>query len=265
LPPRRSASCFSACARVRAATWTSSSGPSAVAAEIYTTFTFLGGSGFAYGKGAPAYYILAYGTLAYVLGYWMLPAIWRYAKQERLLSQPDFFVRKYDSPALGILVSLVGLVALVPYLVLQFKGLGIIVSTASYGAISPSLAVWIGAAVVTVYVMISGVRGSAWTAVAKDIAILAVVLFLGIYLPIHYYGGFEPMFAAVEQAKPGFLALPATGQSVWWFVSTVLLTALGFYMWPHTFSSIYTARDDNTFGTRPGLDDPDGGGDALRQ
>jgi solute:Na+ symporter, SSS family len=29
-----------------------------MAGEIYTTFTFLGGSGFAYGKGGPAYYIL---------------------------------------------------------------------------------------------------------------------------------------------------------------------------------------------------------------
>src|SRR6202000_1922576 len=54
--------------------------------EIYTTFTFLGGSGFAYGKGAPVYYILAYGTLAYILSYWMLPPIWRYAKSQRLAS-----------------------------------------------------------------------------------------------------------------------------------------------------------------------------------
>src|SRR5271170_2024942 len=57
------------------------------AGEIYTTFTFLGGSGYAYGKGAPAYYILAYGTLAYILSYWLLPPIWRYARQERLVSQ----------------------------------------------------------------------------------------------------------------------------------------------------------------------------------
>src|SRR5471032_3037468 len=52
------------------------------AGEIYTTFTFLGGSGFAYGKGASAYYILAYGTLAYMLSYWMLPPIWRYTKAQ---------------------------------------------------------------------------------------------------------------------------------------------------------------------------------------
>lgn len=36
-----------------------------MAGEIYTTFTFLGASGWAYGKGAPAFYILCYGALAY--------------------------------------------------------------------------------------------------------------------------------------------------------------------------------------------------------
>jgi SSS family solute:Na+ symporter len=218
-----------------------------LAGEIYTTFTFLGGSGYAYGHGAPAYYILCYGTLAYIISYWLLPPIWRYANEHKLISQPDFFIRKYDSPALGVLVALVGIVALVPYLVLQFKGLGIIVELASFGAISNTWAVWIGAAVVTTYVMVSGVHGSAWTAVLKDITILTVVVFLGIYLPLHYYGGFDQMFTAIQTAKPGFLALPPHGQSLAWFDSTVLLTALGFFMWPHSFGSVYTARHERVF------------------
>lgn len=184
-----------------------------MAGEIYTTFTFLGGSGFAYGKGAPVYYILAYATLAYVLSYWLLPPVWRYAKAERLVSQPHFFARKYASPALGVLVALVGVAALVPYLVLQLKGLGIIVSTASYGAIPSTAAIWIGAAVVTAYVMVSGVRGSAWNSVVKDLMILAVVLFLGIYLPIHHYGSLGEMFRAIDAAKPGFLAFPTKGRA----------------------------------------------------
>jgi SSS family solute:Na+ symporter len=125
-----------------------------MAGEIYTTFTFLGGSGFAYGKGAPVYYILAYGTLAYVLSYWMLPPVWRFAKTHRVVSQPHFFTRKYDSASLGVLVAVVDVAALIPYLVLQLKGLGIIVSTASYGVISSSAAIWIGAGVVTVYVIV---------------------------------------------------------------------------------------------------------------
>jgi solute:Na+ symporter, SSS family len=218
-----------------------------MAGEIYTTFTFLGGSGYAYGHGAPAFYILSYGCLAYVLSYWLLPPIWRYAKEHRLIAQPDFFARKYDSPALGLLVAVVGIVALIPYLVLQLKGLGIIVNIAAYGTISPSVAIWIGAAIVTAYVMVSGVHGSAWTAVLKDITILAVVLFLGIYLPLHYYGGYGAMFRAIQTAKPNFLALPPQGESLAWFDSTVLLTALGFYMWPHTFGSLYTAKEERAF------------------
>jgi SSS family solute:Na+ symporter len=89
-----------------------------MAGEIYTTFTFLGASGFAYGRGGPAYYILGYGTVAYTLSYFVMPPIWRYAKEHGLYSQSDFFIRKYDSPTLGVIVSLVGIVALVPYLVL---------------------------------------------------------------------------------------------------------------------------------------------------
>ena len=57
-----------------------------MAGEIYTTFTFLGGSGWAYGKGAPAFYILCYGAIAYSLSYFLLPVIWRYAQPRRLVS-----------------------------------------------------------------------------------------------------------------------------------------------------------------------------------
>lgn len=218
-----------------------------MAGEVYTTFTFLGASSWAYGKGGPALYILAYLSLAYVLGYWLLPAIWRIAKEKNLMSQSDLYVSKYNSPYLGVLVAIVGVISIIPYLVLQFKGLGIIVSQASYGSISPTVAIWIGAIAVTIYVMISGIHGSAWTAVIKDILIFGVVVFLGIYLPLHYYGGLEPMFAAIDKANPGFLTLPEKGLSISWLISTVLLTVLGFYMWPHTFGAISSARSEKAF------------------
>lgn len=214
-----------------------------LAGEIYTTFTFLGGSGWAYGEGGPAFYIIAYGCLAYIMSYWLLPAVWRYAKDNRLHSQADFFASKYESPALGVLVSLVAVIAMVPYLALQFQGLGLIVSEASYGAISATVAAIIGTVAVTVYVIISGIHGSAWTAVFKDIMVLVVVVFMGIYLPFALYGGVGEMFREIQAQKPGFLVLPEEGYSPSWFVSTVLLTALGFYMWPHTFGSTFTAEN----------------------
>jgi SSS family solute:Na+ symporter len=218
-----------------------------MAGEIYTTFTFLGGSGWAYGRGAPALYILCYGTIAYCMSYFLLPVIWRYARERRLVSQADFFVAKYDSRALGVLVAGVSVAALVPYLVVQLKGLGSIVSEASFGSIRPSVAIWSGAIGLMIYVVISGVRGSAWTAALKDVMILGVAVGIGVYLPLHYYGGYAAMFAKIDAAKPGFFTLPNRGYSPAWFMSTVLLTALGFYMWPQYFASVYTAKNEDVF------------------
>src|SRR3954467_11160318 len=218
-----------------------------MAGELYSPFPFLGGAGFAYGSGGAAYYILGYGTLAYVLSYYLLPAVWRYATPRKLVSQADVFTSAYGSRALGVVVSVVAVAAMIPYLALQLKGLGIIVEQTSYGTIGSTAAVWIGAFALSVYVAASGIRGSAWTAALKDVLTLSVVVFIGLSLPIHYFGGIGDMFRQVEATKPGFAQLSGDQLTPVWFSSTVLLTALGFYMWPHTFGSALSARDERVF------------------
>ncbi|MDR7002605.1 sodium:solute symporter [Neobacillus niacini] len=214
------------------------------AGEMYTTFTFLGASGSAYRDGGSIFSIVTYGCLATVISYFVFPAIWRYAKQHRLVSQSDFFVKKYQSPYLGVLVAVIGIVACTCYLVLQFKGLGYIVTATSYGVISSKAAIWIGALGVTIFVMISGIHGSALTSILKDILILGIVVFLGVYFPLHYYGGINAMFEAIDQAKPNFPVLPEQGMSVSWYISTVILSSIGFYMWPHGFSPVFAASSE---------------------
>ena len=44
-----------------------------MAGETYTTFAFLGASGWAYSRGGPALYVLAYLTLAYAVSFFILP------------------------------------------------------------------------------------------------------------------------------------------------------------------------------------------------
>jgi SSS family solute:Na+ symporter len=218
-----------------------------LAGEIYTTFTFLGGSGWAYGRGAPAFYIIGYGAIAYIMSYWLLPVIWQRGTSWKVVSQSEYFARAYNSTALGNLVALVSIAALMPYLVLQLKGLGIIVSESSYGAISANAAIWIGTGATVVYIVIAGVKGSAMTAALKDALVLLCVVGLGIALPYILHGGIGPMFDRIAAERPGFLILPTSGMSGSWFSSTVLLTVLGFYMWPHTFGSVFTARDASVF------------------
>lgn len=211
-----------------------------LAGEMFTTFTFLGASGMAYGVGMPAVY--AFNCFYFIIAYWMLPPIWKYAKKHNIMSQADFYEKKYNSVGLGIVVAIIGVIASVAYLVMQFVGLGIIVSASSYGSISSGLAVVLSGIIVAIYVTISGMHGSAWTAIFKDIIILGVILFMGFYFPFHYYGGFGPMFQAIEGMHPEMLLFPAEGLSITWFVSTSIMLALAFYLFPHMQTGVFSSK-----------------------
>lgn len=217
------------------------------AGEVYTTFSFLGGSGWTYSKGVSAIYVMVYISLSYVTSYFLLPLIWEYANKHQLVSQSDFFARKYQSRGLGIFVAAIGVIAIIPIIVIQLKGLGIIVSLTSYGRIPMNIAIIIGTLAIVLYSVLSGIRGVAWISVLKDLMILFVIVFMGIYLPLHYYGSFSELFKQVEAFKPELLTFPKTTYSITWFISTVLFYVLGFYMWPQVFASTFTAKNANTF------------------
>src|SRR5215469_4691540 len=66
-----------------------------MAGEVYTTFSFLGASGWAYSRGGPALYIMAYLTLAYVVSFFILPPIWELGRKYGLQTASDFFGQRY--------------------------------------------------------------------------------------------------------------------------------------------------------------------------
>ncbi|WP_408011474.1 sodium:solute symporter [Pseudalkalibacillus sp. A8] len=223
-----------------------------IAGEMFTTYTFLGVSGGAYSSGVPAA-LYAFNCFYFVIAYWLLPPIWKYAKANNVISQSDFYAKKYNSQALGILVAIISVISIIPYLVMQLRGLGIIVSQTSYGSISPNMAIVVGVLAITIYVTASGMHGVAWTAVIKDIMILAVVVFMGIYFPIHYYGGLQPMFEAIDTAKQGHLIFPEQGLSISWFISATIMTALAFYMFPHMLAGVFSANSPKSLRWNAGI------------
>lgn len=219
-----------------------------MAGEIYTTFSFLGASGWAYSRGGPTLYILAYITLGYVVSFFILPQIWELGRKYSLQTEPDFFAKRYASEYLAALVSVIGVVFLIPYLQLQLTGLGIIVEVASFDGIGRTPAMIISVVLVAAFVFASGVRAVAWVSVLKDALMIMAAFVIGIAVPQIYFGGVGPMFAALAHAKPAHLIMPGATQHMGhsWYVSTVLLSALGFYMWPHTFGATFTAKSGNT-------------------
>ena len=219
-----------------------------MAGEVYTTFTFLGVSGWAYSKGGPALYIIGYQSLVYVVSFYILPQVWEVGREYRLQTQADFFQVRYGSMYLAALVALVGVVSLIPYVQIQLTGLGIIVELASFGSIRHTPAMVVAFAIVAAFVFTSGVRGVAWVSVVKDFLLLFAALFIGIAVPYIYFGGIGRMFSALVDAKPGHVLMPGATKNLghMWYISTVLLTSFGFYMWPQAFASSFTAKSGNT-------------------
>ena len=219
-----------------------------LAGEIYTSFTFLGASGWAYGMGAPAYYILAYGSCAYVIGYFLLPAIWRVGKEHSLLTAPDFFTDRYGSRALGVFVGITQFVVLVPYVALQLSGLQLLLRIAGYGRIDADGRRLCRLPRHCPVRLHRRTRGTAWASVVKDILVLGAVVFAGVVIPIQFFGSPAHAIDRVLREYPGHLVLTAgTGaHGTVWYVSTVVLTAVGFFMAPHGMSAIYSARSEAT-------------------
>ncbi|MGH7487046.1 MAG: sodium:solute symporter family protein, partial [bacterium] len=219
-----------------------------MAGEVYTTFSFLGASGWAYSRGGPTLYILAYVTLAYVVSFFILPQIWEVGRAHGLQTEPDFFAKRYGSTHLAVSVSVIGVAVLIPYLQLQLTGLGIIVEVASFDAIGRTPAMVLAVVLVAAFVLASGIRAVAWVSVLKDALMVVAALAIGIGVPYIYFGGIGPMFAALARAKPDHLTMHGATKSMGhaWYASTVLLSALGFYMWPHTFGATFAAKSGNT-------------------
>lgn len=218
-----------------------------MAGEMYTTFTFLGASGWAYSRGGPVLYILAYQPLMCVVSFYILPLVSEVGRKYRLQTQPDFFQVRYSSTYLSAFVALLGVVSLLPYLQLQLTGLGLIVEVASFGGIHRTPAMVIAFALAAAFVFVSGVRGVAWVSIIKDLLLLFAAIFVGMAVPYIYFGGIGQMFAALAHAKASHLTMPGAttdlGHS--WYISSVLLTSLGFYMWPQFFAASFTARSSN--------------------
>jgi solute:Na+ symporter, SSS family len=219
-----------------------------MAGEVYTTFSFLGASGWAYSRGGPTLYIMAYVTLGYVVSFFILPPLWELGRKHGLQTQSDFFSLRYGNKYLAAVVCGVGVVFLLPYFQLQITGLGIIVSIASFDGIGRTPAMVISVVLVASFVLASGVRAVAWISILKDALMVFAAISIGVAVPYVHFGGIGPMFAALAKAQPAHLTMPGATSNLGhtWYISTVLLTSFGLYMWPHSFGATFTAKSAGT-------------------
>ncbi|MFK7847320.1 MAG: sodium:solute symporter [Rhodothermales bacterium] len=221
-------------------------------ASIFSAFAFLGGPGWAYSRGAAAFYIIAYGIVGMIPLYFFGPKTRQIGEKLGFVTQAELLSHRFSSKWLSVILAVLSIAVFIPYLTLQMKGAGYILETISEGRIPAWMGALITYFIVLLYVFSSGVMGIGWTNAFQGIFMMIIAWFLGLYLPYKLYGGVGAMFTQLAEGPwaemlttPG-LTSSGTPWDWWGFSSAVIVSALGFSMWPHLFMKSYAAKSDRS-------------------
>ncbi|WP_067605503.1 sodium:solute symporter family protein [Enteractinococcus helveticum] len=215
-------------------------------AEIFSAFTFLGAPGQAFTTGAPALYILAYLSLALILWWVIGPRVATLGRRYGYLSQADLFADRFSSKSVPVVMSIMSVVALIPYLTIQITGAGLLFTFATDGQVPFWLGSLVAFAICTIYVFVSGLKGIGWTNLLQGILMLVVAWAIGIAAVFQLFGTVDNMFSDIREVSPEYLIMPGGGDGWTWaaFSSAIVLSVLGFVMWPHVFNKSYSAESN---------------------
>ncbi len=210
-------------------------------ATIFSAYALLGTPQRVVAKGSDAFYILAYGAVGFVPVYFFGPRVRRLGAKLGCVTQAELIGGRFGSRYVWGLMGAASVLAFVPYLVIQLKGAGMVMAAVT--GWTPGVGAAVVYAVVMVYVVFGGVRGVGWTNVVQGIAMLIVVWGLGLWIPSSLYGGVTEMFDQVVARRPDTLVLPGPGDTTGGqYSAEILVSILGFSMWPQVFMKCFTAR-----------------------
>jgi SSS family solute:Na+ symporter len=212
---------------------------------IFSAFAYLGGPGWAYSRGAAAFYILGYCAFGLVPWWLWGPRTLRAGQKYHYVTQSQLFSDRFQSKSLSIIITVVSILAFIQYIALQMKGSAYIFEVGSGGRIPFWAGAMIAYAVVLIYVFFGGVRGVAWTNVFQGAFMVVTAWVLGLYFAYSLYGGPSEMFRQIAEANATHLLVgPGTKMSSAAFATALLVSVLGFVMWPHLFMKAYTAKSE---------------------
>lgn len=220
-------------------------------ATMFSAFAFLGGPGWAYSRGAAAFYILSYGVLGMAPWYWVGPRAARVGRKYGYVTQAQLLVGRFPSRPLTALMATLTVLAFIPYITLQMRGAGIVIEAVTDGHIPLWLGAGLAYGIVIIYVLSSGVAAVGWTNTFQGVVMLVIAWTLGIYLPMRLYGSVGGMFEEIAARRPELLTVPgltATGEGWSWggYSTAILVSAIGVSMWPHLFMKAFAAKNDDT-------------------
>ncbi len=102
------------------------------------------------------------------------------------VTQSDFIADRYQSPALGILITFCSAIIMIAYIDLHIEGLGAILNVLTEHRLNVIDAEIVGFLVLSVAVFFGGIRGNAWQSVIKDVLMFGSIAALFFCFPVSF-------------------------------------------------------------------------------
>ena len=215
-----------------------------VGGDFYTAYTVIAVPALVYSVGAYGFFALPYTIIVYPFVFWVMPKLWRVAKDGGAVTAADVVHNHYGSRTLESAVAITGVVATMPYIALQLIGMAAAIKALGLTGEFPLIAAFV---VLALYTYSSGLRAPALIAFVKDIMIYIAVIAAVSLIPSQL-GGYAAVFDAADaafKAKGSGSILLAPSQYVA-YATLALGSALAAFMYPHTLTGIFASKSGHT-------------------
>jgi len=216
-----------------------------VGGDFYTAYTVIAVPALVYAVGAYGFFALPYTILVYPIVFMIMPRLWGEAKKHGHVTAADVVLGRYGSRALESAVALTGIVATMPYIALQLVGMEVVIKALGLTGEFPLAAAFV---ILALYTYAAGLRAPALIAFVKDVMIYIVVLVAVVIVPMKV-GGYANVFTSAREAfalKGGATGLTLQPGQMLPFATLALGSAMAAFMYPHTLTGIFAAKDANT-------------------
>ncbi len=220
--------------------------------DLYTAYTFIAVPAAMYGAGATGFFAVPYTILMYPLLFLCFPRLWAVARKHNYVTAADYVRGRFGNRHLALAVALTGLMATVPYVALQLVGMQVVIaalgipSSWALGGFAVPVPLLIAFMVLAAYTYSSGLRGTALTAVVKDVLIYVTVLTAIIVIPSQL-GGYEKVFSTID-TKMLLLVPPSetsAGQGIA-YASLAVGSLLALFLYPHSLTGILSSASSSS-------------------
>ena len=216
-----------------------------VGGDFYTAYTVIAVPALVYAVGAYGFFALPYTILVYPIVFLIMPRLWWAAKRAGHVTAADVVYGRYGSRPLELAVAVTAVVATMPYIALQLVGMEVVIKALGLTGELPLAAAFV---ILALYTYSAGLRAPALIAFVKDLMIYIVVLVAVVLVPMQL-GGYGAVFssaAADFAAKGGATGLTLKGSQMLPYATLAIGSALAAFMYPHTLTGIFAAKDANT-------------------